>query len=184
MLSFKKWILLEESEKRQKVCYMINLKKDDAEKFKKIQDSFDIKAGEIVKSDEFHCTIRFMKTSKDPQPLLDYLNEQKLPKVHAKIKSFDRLNDAFVAKLETPEMHEWFDKVNKWIVENGYPDSDYNTFLPHISFSYETDEKWETPKFDEEKHALELEFDYHTITSKPEEDNGPDYKEIWGKQSK
>lgn len=182
MKTFSEWLFEKES-KNQKVCYMVNMSDHDSDKMKEMQKSFNIDAGELVKAGEFHCTIRFMKTDKDLQPLFDWLDKQKLPTITAKIKSFDRLNDAFVAKLETPEMHKWFDKVNEWMVDNGYPKSDYDTFLPHVSFSYETNEKWETPKFDKEKHALDLEFNYHYITSKPETDNGPDYKKVWGKSS-
>lgn len=182
MNTFKEWLLESES-KKQKVCYMVNLIDHDSDKMKSMQKSFNIKAGELVKPGEFHSTIRFMKTDKDTQPLIEWLNTQKLPVITAKIKSFDRLNDAFVAKLESPEMHKWFDKVNKWMVENGYPKSDYDTFLPHISFSYETDSAWETPKFDEKEHGIDLEFNYHYITAKPEQDNGPEYKKIWGKST-
>jgi hypothetical protein len=182
MKNFKEW-LVESETKKQKVCYMVSPSDDCQTKFEAMQKTFNIKAGELVTSGDFHSTIRFMKTTKDIQPLIDWLETQKLPRMTATIKSFDRLNDAFVAKLESPEMHKWFDKVNDWMVENGYPKSDYDSFLPHISFSYETDSKWETPKFDKEKHGLDLEFNYHYITAKPEQDNGPDYKEIWGKSA-
>jgi hypothetical protein len=182
MNTFKEWLLESES-KKQKVCYMVKLMDDCATKMQAIQKTLDIKAGEIVKPDDFHSTIRFMKTDKDTQPLIDWLNTQKLPAITAKIKSFDRLNDAFVAKLDSPEMHKWFDKVNAWMIEHNYPKSDYDTFLPHISFSYETDAAWETPKFDKKEHTIDLDFTYHYITAKPDKDNGPDYKEIWGKKS-
>jgi hypothetical protein len=182
MKNFKEW-LMESETKKQKVCYMVSPIDDDQTKLEAMQKTFNIKAGEPVVAGDFHSTIRFMKTDKDLQPLLDWLEKQKLPRISAKITSFDRLNDAFVAKLESPEMHKWFDKVNDWMVENGYPKSDYDSFLPHISFSYETDSKWETPKFDEKKHGITLDFFYHYITAKPEQDNGPDYKEIWGKDA-
>lgn len=182
MKQFKEWLMEQES-KRQKVCYMVTTIDDDQSRLQAMQKTFNIKAGELVMPGDFHCTIRFMKTSKDLQPFFDWLEEQKLPRITAKLVSFDRLNDAFVAKLDSPEMHKWFEKANEWLVEHGYPKSDYDSFLPHISFSYETDSKWETPKFDEKEHGITLDFHYHYITAKPEQDNGPDYKEVWGKEA-
>lgn len=183
MKSFKEWLLESES-KVQKICYMVCLEGESAKKIKELQKSFDIKAGELVPDNKFHVTIRFMKTDKDPQPFIDYLDGLTLPMLSAKGQSFERLNDAFVLKLESKELHDWFDKINEWVVEHGYPKSDYDTFLPHISFSYETDPEWKTPEFDKEKHGVEVAFTKHELTSKPKDvPDTEDYKVVWEKKA-
>jgi hypothetical protein len=139
---------IDESEEKtiHKVCYMVTLDKESQNKLHELSKQFDIKADEIVPKDEYHATIRFMKTNKDLEPFKDWLHSQELPTISVEGVKLDKMNDAFVIKLEGEGIQEWFDKVNEWLVENGYPKSDYDTFKPHISFSYQTHEDFEIPK--------------------------------------
>lgn len=165
--------LLTESKELPSFCYMLYLQGEEADKFKELQDSLDIKAGEMVPKTKFHVTIRYMKTNKDIKPFLDWIKDQDLPEIIVTGKEFAKYNDAFVLEVQGSEIRKWFEKVNKWLVDNGYPKSDYPEYKPHLSFSYETSDDFKIPKYDDK--PIRLKFTKHVVTN-------DDHKVIWSKE--
>lgn len=166
-MNFKEFYLTES--KKESICYMMDLEDYQADKFQKLQKSLNIDAKEIVPKTKFHVTIRYMKTDKDPTPLIYWLKHQKLPHIKVKGVGYAKMNDAFVLKLESEELNKWFKKVNTWMIENGYPKSDFPTYKPHISFSYKTSDDFKIPEF---KDEITLTLTKHRVS-------GSDYKQLW-----
>lgn len=163
-MSFKEYFLLNEGKSQEKnFCYMLYAEKPYSEYLKEIQDDLDLD-GELTEKDEFHITVRYVVTEKDPQPLLDYLNDVELPVLTGTTKNFNIFGDdkCLVMEIDSKEIHNWFKQVNKFIVDSGYPESDYPTYKPHVTLTCGTEK--DKPKFDSEHHKLKISFTKHIVT--------------------
>lgn len=160
-------------EKSDSFCYMLYLKPKQEKAFIKMQKDLGLK-GELTESGKFHITVRYVKTLRSPEMLVGWLQAQDLPSPKGKTKSFGiygKENDALVVEVDGKEIHEWFKKVNKFLTDNDFPESDYDTYKPHITLTYE--EGIEKPEWKEE-YEFDLEFGIHVVTD-------TDYKEVWRK---
>ena len=155
---------------------MLYVKKDEENLFSDMQEELDLK-GELVESGSFHCTIRYVKTDKSPEKLLDYLKKHDLPTIKAKTTGFalyGKEKETLVVELDSKELHEYFEKINKFLLENDYPKSDFDSFKPHISLTELKNMDKPEWKKDYEK---EITFSLHIVTN-------TDYEEIFRKSSK
>jgi len=163
-LSFKDYFLLNEG-KEKNFCYILYAEKPYDSYLKEIQDELDLD-GELTEKDKFHCTVRCVVTPKDPAPFIDYLTDVPLPKISATTKNFELFGPdeekCLVMELESKKMHDWFQQVNKFLIDSEYPDSDYPTYKPHITFTRGTEQ--EKPEFKPKKHRLKVDFTKHIVT--------------------
>lgn len=161
-MDFKDYYLIQENVETN-FCYMIYLEPPYSSVLAELQKSLNIQAKEIIKPNKFHCTIRHVKTSagQSPKKFLSWLSEQQLPICTAFTKGFDIWDNSLVIKLESDELHNWFEKVNAHILHMGYAKSDFPTFKPHVSLSYDTTSP--VPVFDDTIHKIELKFTHHII---------------------
>ena len=168
------WQMLEENFKAPKskllvekkgdpsFCYMLGVDKSDSKLFKSMQKELELD-GELVDPSEFHVTVRYVKGSTDYDPFIQYLNSLELPTIKAKCVGFDvfgKDKDTLVVKLEGDEIHDWFNKVNKWLTDNDYPKSDFPTFKPHVSLTEKPG--IEKPEWKDEWEE-EVTFSFHVI---------------------
>jgi len=172
MHNFKEYFLLNEA-KVSTFCYMLYADEPYSTKLKELQKELDLD-GELTDKNKFHITIRYVKTNKSPDPLIDYLNAIQLPKLSAVTKNFNIFGEdkCLVMEVDSPEIHKWFKQINKFIIDCGFPDSDYKIYKPHITLTEGT--KKEIPKF-LNKHKMNLVFKKHVVT-------GSDYKIIFQKK--
>jgi len=137
-------------------CYMLYITGSDRLKLKELQDKLDLK-GEKTPKDEFHVTIRYVRAKKsdDWKFFVEYLKRQeKLPRIRAKISGFKILGkdkDCLTLTVESSELDKYFEKVNKWLTDNGYAKSDYSTYKPHITLT-------EQPNVEKPKWSSDYEF--------------------------
>ena len=127
---------LNEEKKDPSFCYMLYVSPEDEKDFIEIQKELKLD-GELIKSGKFHTTVRYVK-AEDYKPFVDYLKTLDLPKLTGTCESFaiyGKDKDTLVIELEGKELHNWFNKVNKWLVDNDYPKSDFPTYKPHISLT-------------------------------------------------
>jgi hypothetical protein len=127
---------LTEEKKDPCFCYMLYVDKKDEKDFIDLQKDLKLE-GKLILSGHFHATVRYVK-KEDYQPFLDYLKTLNLPELHGECVEFaiyGKDKDTLVIELDGEELHDWFKKINKWLIDNGYPDSDYPTYKPHISLT-------------------------------------------------
>ena len=147
-------------------CYMLGFSGSDLTRLKKLQNDLDLD-GEKTKKDDFHITVRYVRTPRfdDYKFFVAYLEHQKeLPAMYCKTVGFDILGkdkDCLVLKIESPDLTKYFEKVNKWLVDNGYPKSDYSTYKPHITLSEKKDIT--KPKWDS-KYEMSLRLCTHIVS--------------------
>jgi len=142
---------------------MLYIDVKDEEKFIQMQKDLQL-GGELIESGKFHATVRYIKNFTDYQPLVSYLKEIDLPIIEGKTNGFGiygKENDTLVVELEGKDLHEWFEKIDNWLVDNGYPKSEYPTYKPHISL---TEQKGiEKPKWKKE-YEFKVKFSLHVIS--------------------
>jgi hypothetical protein len=158
------WRLMEEEEKDPSFCYMLYIAPEDETDFADMQEELKLD-GELIKSGEFHATVRYVKTDKNYDKFLKYLESLKLPKLTAECVGFaiyGKDKDTLVIELESKEMQSWFDKVNAWLVENDYPKSDFPTYKPHISLTEKAG--IEKPEWKDE-YKKKVTFKIHVVTN-------------------
>lgn len=163
-------------EKSDSFCYMLYLDSKSEKPFLDMQKEFDLK-GELTEKGKFHVTVRYVKTSKSPDMLVGWLKaqEKELPSPVGKTKSFGiygKDNDALVVEVDGKEMHDWFKIVNKFLVDNDFPPSDYPDYKPHITLTY--DEGIEMPEWKEE-YEIDVTFGIHVVTD-------TSYEEVYRKE--
>ncbi|MFW6130684.1 MAG: hypothetical protein ACOC56_05805 [Atribacterota bacterium] len=164
MKTFKEFFILTESKVEDTFCYMIYAQKPYSDYLRNIQKELKLK-GEWIEKTKFHNTIRYVKTKMSPKPLMDYLSDVDLPTLSGITKNFQIFGEdkCLVMELISREIHDWFKQVNKFMIDCGYPDSDYPKYRPHITLSEGVEEK---PKFNPQKHKLKIDFTKHVVTDK------------------
>lgn len=163
-MTFKQFFT-ESKNKPKNFCYMVYTSAPYSDYLEDIQNDLDID-GDRTKKDKFHCTIRYVKTDKSPQILIDYLDSmEKLPVLSATTKSMDIYGDdrCVVLELSSQPMHNWFHKIDNFLKKNDYPPSDYPDYKPHVTITEES-KLDDAPEFDKDKHKLKIDFDRHIIT--------------------
>lgn len=164
-MNFKDYFLLTEGKSQQDTfCYMLYTEQPYTNYLKEIQDSLNLD-GEKTEKNKFHTTVRYVKTSKSPQPLLDYLSDVDLPKLTGFTKNFEIFGEherCLVMELRSKEIHDWFKQVNRFLLDCDFPDSDFPTYKPHITLSCET--TVDKPKFVPKDHKLKIDFTKHVVT--------------------
>jgi 2'-5' RNA ligase len=168
-MKFKDYFLCE-NEKSPTFCYMIYAESPYTGFLENIQKNSNIVANEFVKPEQFHCTVRFCKlnSGQNSFKFLEWLTEQELPEITAFTSKFSMFNDgAIVLELESPELHEWFEKVNARMNHFGYMPSDFPTFKPHISIAYDSTSP--LPNFDVRNHHIKIKLTKHIVTNQLKE---------------
>ena len=169
MKSFREFLFKEG--KDPNFCYMIYPESPFKEQLLALQQSLHIQAEEMVDPDEFHCTVRYVKLigEQNPDKFVQWLSVQQLPVIEAFTQDFSMFREgSLVMELDTPQMHEWFNKVNSWMTTiGGYAPSEFPTFKPHISLAYGTTTP--TPVFDVRRHRLNVKFTIHKVTNQNKE---------------
>jgi hypothetical protein len=134
----KSWQVITEAEKETpSFCYMVRLDPDEEKLFIELQKHLKL-SGELIESGDFHATIRYVKSDKSYEPFIKYLKTLDMPALTAECVGFavyGKEKDTLVIELDGPELHDWFSKINKWLIDNGYPKSDFPTYKPHISLT-------------------------------------------------
>jgi 2'-5' RNA ligase len=177
-MNFKEYFLCEGKKRKEpNFCYMLYTSDPYSRYLKDLQQLLQLD-GDKTKKNEFHCTIRYVKSAQSPDIFIEYLDSLELPKLSGVTKSFDIFSPhddkAFVVELETPEIRKWFNKTDRWLKRKGFPKSDYRIFKPHITLTYGTEK--ELPDFLNKKHKMKIVFDKHVVTDQ-------DYKVIFEKHS-
>jgi hypothetical protein len=155
------------------LCYMIRVDKKSEERLRKLQKELELD-GKLV--DDFHNTIRYIKTQKNADFLIGYLEGCRLPILKAKTVGFDifgKRQDTLVMRLESENITKWFKKFDKFATEKNYPKSDFPTYKPHISLTEKegiTKPKWKS------EYSFEITFEIHYLTVKMADDS---HKKIW-----
>lgn len=165
------WYYINESKRDDSFCYMMYVSPEDEKPFKDLQKSLKLN-GELIEDGKFHATIRFVKTEKDSKPLIEYLKSQKLPTIEATCKGFEiygQAKDTLVIELDSKPLHAWFHKVNDWMIDRGFPPSEFPTYKPHISLTEKVG--IEKPEWKKE-YAVKFNLSIHIVTNS-------DYKEIY-----
>ena len=112
------------------------------------------------KHDEFKREILCLATSKK---LLTYYVTKHLFVYSVLEKPDEFFNDNILGK----KIHDWFNKVNGWLVDHGYPKSEYPEYKPHISLTEKKDiDKPEWKKEYEQK----VKFKIHVVTDTDREE--------------
>jgi len=161
------WCLMEE-EKSDSFCYMLYVHPDDEKLFNDLQKDLDLK-GKLTESGKFHITIRYVKQN-DFEPLVEYLKNKELKKITAKCKEFSifgKDKDALVIEMDSTEVHNYFNEINDWLVDKGYPASDFPDYKPHITLTY--DKGIELPEWKKE-YEKEITFSIHVVTDREYEE--------------
>jgi hypothetical protein len=163
-MNFKDYFMINENKSSDTFCYMLYAQSPYNKYLTTIQKELQLD-GELTKQNDFHITIRYVKSKKSPQPLIDYLTDIQLPKLACVTKNFEILGDdkCLVMEVQSNEIFDWFNQVNKFLLDCGFPDSDYKTYRPHISLTCGTSQ--EIPKFVSNKHKLKIQFTKHVITN-------------------
>lgn len=151
-------------------CYMVYPEQPYIDYIGEIQhDLFSGKdiVKEAVKPEDLHCTMLFVKLNygQDPDKFIDWLSNTPLPVLNAftnKFSIFDK--KTLVVELDSPELRNWYEKVHSWAINEGYSDSDYKIYRPHISlgYGYINDDP---PNFDIRTHRLKLKLPKHIVTN-------------------
>jgi len=168
-MNFKNFYLLKE-EVKQNFCYMIYLDQPYIDYICEIQRDLFYNNNivkEEVKPNELHCTIRLVNLNygQSPDLFLEWLSENSLPVLSGFTEKFSVFDDhTLVVELDSPQIREWFDRVNSWLTTvGGYSESDYSVFKPHISIGYGY-QKNEPPKFNQRTHRMKVKFPFHKVT--------------------
>lgn len=157
-------LILEEEEKEPSFCCMVYVDKKDEKPFTNMQKDLKL-GGELVESGTFHATIRYAKCDKNYDAFIEYMDSLKLPTLHATCTNFaiyGKDKDTLVLELDSPELHAWFKKINKWLVDHDFPKSDFPTYKPHISLTEKVG--IEKPEWDE-SYALDVTFSIHVVSN-------------------
>jgi len=132
------WHMMCEDEKNPPAfCYMLYLTIDDETPFVNLQKDLKLD-GELIESGKFHATVRYIKTDMDYTPFIEFLKETTLPNISGVCTGFaiyGKDKDTLVVELDGAKLHEWFATINTWLVDNGYPKSDFPSYRPHISLT-------------------------------------------------
>lgn len=169
-MDFKNFYLLQE-EVKQNFCYMIYLDQPYIDYIGEIQRDL-FKGNDIVKEavapQDLHCTIRHVKLQygQNPDMFLEWMDENRLPTLNGFTEKFSVFDEqTLVVELDSPQIREWFEKVNAWLTTvGGYNESDYKVFKPHISIGYGY-QGTEPPDFDTRKHRMKVKFPLHRVTN-------------------
>lgn len=168
-MKFKDFFFLTE-EKGPNFCYMVYAESPYIEYVDAMRKTLGIQAEKLVKPEQFHCTIRYTKLNAGQTPLafLEWLADQELPELTAFTEKYSMFDGgSLVMELDSPELHEWFNKVNSMMSHLGYLPSDFPTFKPHLSLSYGTTTP--LPKFDIRQHRIKIKFTKHVVTNQNKE---------------
>jgi hypothetical protein len=156
------------------LCYMIRVDKASETKLLALQKELGLK-GELEEKGNFHTTIRYIKTTKTSDLINGFLEGSKLPQLKGRAYAFDIFGptkDTLVLRMESKEIHDWFNRFDKFCTRYGYPKSTYPTYKPHISLTIDPDvvkPKWK------EKYAFEVKYNIHVVSK--------NYKDIWVKDA-
>lgn len=143
-------------------CYMLYVDTKDESTFIDMQKDLNLD-GELIESGKFHATIRYVKVD-DHERFIEYIKELDLPTIEAKCVGFEvygKEKDTLVVELDGNEIHEWFNKINKWLVDNDYPKSDFPTYKPHISLTEKAGIK--KPEWKKE-YEKKIKFHIHVVS--------------------
>lgn len=169
MKNFKDYYMINESEeKKSNFCYMLYPDSRSIIELNNLRKSLQINFEEPTEPKEFHNTIRYVKmhTGQLSLPFLEWLDKQELPSITAftdKFSAFDN-GECLVSELDSPDMHEWFNKVDSWLSTVGkYEKSDFPSYKPHVTLGYGFTET--LPKFDPAIHRLKLNFNIHVVSN-------------------
>lgn len=158
------------------ICYMIRVDKNTENRLVDMQKELDLEGPELTKRGDFHTTIRYIKTSKNPDLLIGFLEGSNLPSLKGKVYGFDIFGpekDTLVLRLESKEIHDWFKRFDKFATLHDFPKSNYPTYKPHITLNIKpgiTKPKWK------DRYAIDVKFTIHVIS-------GKNYKDIWVKDA-
>ena len=169
------WILYEktiapEEERSDSFCYMLYVDKADEKLFVDLQKSLGLE-GDLTESGKFHTTVRYVKDN-NWKPFVEYLKSEKLDKVKGRCGHFSLFGEdksALVIELEGDELQSHFEKYNKWLTDNNYPESDFPDYKPHITLTYQ--EGVELPEW-KSSYEVEVVFSLHVVTNR-------DYEEVF-----
>lgn len=167
--SFKDYMFLTEK-KDPNLCYMVFPESPFKEQLLALQQTLQLEAEEVIHINKFHCTIRYCKLTgeKSPKPFIEWLSQQQLPLIECYTDKFTMFDDqSLVMELDSPQMREWEAKVNAWLVDSGYPPSEFPQYRPHISLAYGCSSPM--PSFDIRKHRLSIKFSIHRVTNQNKE---------------
>lgn len=163
------WNRLVESKGDDAFCYMLYVALKDEEPLVKLQKSLKLK-GELVEAGKFHATVRYIKTTKDPKPFIEFLKTLELKNMEANFSGFEiygKDKDTLVIELKSKSLHAWFKKINDWLVEHDYPKSDFPDYKPHISLT----EKAGIEKPDwKDEYDQKINFSIHIVTDTTREE--------------
>lgn len=167
-MTFKNFIFNEEI--KLNFCYMVYIDPVYHDQIGEIQYDISDKINKNAKFYEpkkLHTTIRYVKLkySQDPSKFLQWIDKQTLPEFYAYTYKFSVFDDnVLVMELESPEIQNWYSKINSFLTNNGYAENQYKIYKPHISivknYMYEN-----PPKFSLANHRVKLKFNIHKITN-------------------
>jgi 2'-5' RNA ligase len=159
------WQIMSEGEQKEpSFCYMVYVAPDDAKDFADMQKELELD-GELVESDKFHATIRYVKTDKDYSAFVEHIKSIELPSLTATCTNFaiyGKKKDTLVLELDSKPLHKWFTKINEWLTEHGFPKSDFPDYKPHISLTEK--EGIVAPEWND-TYAKKVTFRIHVVTN-------------------
>jgi len=168
---FNEFVLLNEEDKVPTFCYMLYLEEPYISEALALQNALApiMQGGEKEEPDHFHTTIRYVKmlSGQNPERFVEWLDGLPLPEIEAFTSKFSLFNKGcIVTELESPGMHEWFNKINSWMTTVGdYPPSEYPTYKPHVTL-FKGVENETAPKFDPAIHHKKFIYTNHIVTDK------------------
>lgn len=173
-MNFQNYITLKESEeKTNNFCYMIYPEFPDflAEIQETLQETNKQLFLNAKPETDYHATIRYVKLQPEQTPdlFIEYLDTIQLPEITAFTSDFTVLGDdkCFCLKVESDDIHNWFQKTDAWLTTHNYSKSDYPTYKPHITL-FSGYQSLQLPKFNPRIHRIKIKFTIHKVSNSAE----------------
>lgn len=167
--SFKDYLLFQQGDPQNEpsanFCYMLFTESPFTEQLLDVQQNAHVQAEKLIQPDQFHCTIRYVKLmgEQNPDKFIEWLSKEQLPMLECFTSKFNIFDDqSLVLELDSPEIREWYNKVDQFLNMNGYAPSEYPSFKPHISLAYGCTSP--VPTFDGRYDRLNIKFTTHRVT--------------------
>lgn len=169
-MNFKEYYLLNESnsDDLDSFCLMAYPNEESINNIAKVHKLLNIEAKEIITPKKYHSTIRYFKTEKNITPFVEFLKEYKFKSLKAVSTKLDFLGDSYSMFLDSKDLSSEFNKINDWLLENGYPKSDYPKFKPHLAFCYDPAKSWIPPEIDKNDIKIEIVYDNFKLSKNHE----------------
>lgn len=97
----------------------------------------------ILPRKEIHCTIRYWENNKDKiEDVIELLESLKLKKEYqADPKNIQKLGNSLSLMLKSNDLQKLYKDINNKLLDLDLPDSDYDSYKPHMAFFYSDDVK-------------------------------------------